>query len=161
MRRLRFSLYALVRLGSQNILQNTGTISNLRWLTAHALTPILQGLPKSLYLLAGVGPLIDWLHFLQRTFKFDCSEPAMLPEYVRAVWLYVNFYLTHPFRTLSLDDVPCREWVELNSVADGRRVLSILAASLYIAFRTRCRNLAVQSDCRTRNYNTLTSVENL
>ena len=58
----------------------------LRWLTAHALTPILQGLPKSLYLLAGlIGPMLDWLHFLQGTFKFDCSEPAMLPEYVRAV----------------------------------------------------------------------------
>ena len=30
----------------------------------------------------------------------------------------------------------------------------------YIAICTRCRNIAVQSDCRTRNYNILTSGEN-
>ena len=30
----------------------------------------------------------------------------------------------------------------------------------YIAICTRCRNIAVQSDCRMRNYNILTSGEN-
>jgi len=32
-----------------------------------------------------MGPMLDRLHFLQGTLKFDCGEPAMLLEYVRAV----------------------------------------------------------------------------